>query len=78
MLLRMIRQIEVSGDRFRCVFVVFLYVARSSRIPVAKFEAFMLNYEVCHASPRQMEPRKKISAPALMSSLNLELISSNK
>ena len=33
----------------------------------------------CHASPLQIEPRKKISAPALlMSSLNLELISSNK
>ena len=28
MLLRMIGQIKVSGDRFRCVFVVFLYVAK--------------------------------------------------
>ena len=27
MLLRMTGQIKVSGDRFRCVFVVFLYVA---------------------------------------------------
>ena len=28
MLLRMIGQIKVSGDQFRCVFVVFLYVAK--------------------------------------------------
>ena len=28
MLFRMIGQIKVSGDRFRCVFVVFLYVAK--------------------------------------------------
>ena len=28
MLLRMIRQIKVSGDRFRSVFFVFLYVAK--------------------------------------------------
>ena len=28
MLLRMIGRIEVSGDRFRCVFVVFLYVGK--------------------------------------------------
>ena len=28
MLLRMIGQIKVSGHRFRCVFVVFLYVAK--------------------------------------------------
>ena len=27
-LLRMIGQIKVSGDRFRCAFVVFLYVAK--------------------------------------------------
>ena len=27
MLLRMIRQIKVSSDRFRSVFIVFLYVA---------------------------------------------------
>ena len=28
MLLRMIGQIKVSGDRSRCVFVVFLYIAK--------------------------------------------------
>ena len=28
MLLRMIGQIEVSSDRFRCDFVVFLYAAK--------------------------------------------------
>ena len=28
MLLGMIGQIKVSGDRFRCVFVVFLYIAK--------------------------------------------------
>ena len=28
MLLRMIGQIKVSSDRFRCVFVVFLHVAK--------------------------------------------------
>ena len=30
--------------------------------PVAKIAAFLLNYEDCHASPRQMEPRKKFRA----------------
>ena len=28
MLLRMIGQIKVSGDKFRCIFVVFLYVTK--------------------------------------------------
>ena len=28
MLHRMIRQIKVSSDRFRCVFVVFLYASK--------------------------------------------------
>ena len=31
MLLRMIEQIKVSGERFRCNFVVFLYVAKGGR-----------------------------------------------
>ena len=34
MLLRMIGQIKVSGDRFRCVFVVFLYVAKVFYLPI--------------------------------------------
>ena len=47
--------------------------------PVAKPVAFLLNYEGCHASPRQTNKCKaKISAPALLCSLNLELISSSK
>ena len=47
--------------------------------PVAKPVAFLLNYEGCHASPRQTNQSKaKISAPALLCSVNLEFISSNK
>ena len=46
---------------------------------VAQPEAFLLNYEGCHASLRQTNQCKaKISAPALLCSLNLEFISSNK
>ena len=47
MLHRMVRQIEVSGNRFRCVFVVFLYVAKMfserspSRLPVSPIYNFL-------------------------------------
>ena len=36
MLLRMIGQIKVSGDRFRYVFVVFLYVRREGVLGICR------------------------------------------
>ena len=44
MLLRMIGPIKVSGDRFRCVFVVFLYVAKvlSESVETVKPEACVI------------------------------------
>ena len=53
MLLRMIGQIKVSGDRFRCVFVVFLYVAKVfsesvayGRLPVSSMYNFLQRVQV--------------------------------
>ena len=52
MLLRMIGQVKVSGDPFRCVFVVFLYVAKGSRnlspsrVPVLLMHNFLQRAQV--------------------------------
>ena len=54
MLFRMIGQIKESGDRFRCVFVVFLYVAKvfsesdpsPSRLPVSPMYNFLQRVQV--------------------------------
>ena len=42
MLLRMIREIEVSRDRFRYVFVVFLYVTKVSSESVSSVVVSLL------------------------------------
>ena len=52
MLVRMIREIKVPRDRFRCVLVVFLYVTKvfsesvASRLPVSPMYNFLQRVQV--------------------------------
>ena len=62
MLVRMIREIKVPRDRFRCVLVVFFYVTKVFSESVAKSEKLVtlgIGHR-CTVGSRYLEPYRKI------------------